>query len=327
MHVLVTGGAGFLGAYVMAALSAAGHEAFAYDLAAPDAELLGVAPALRTRFHSGSVTDPQRLLEVCRAQHIEAIVHAAGRVGLQASLADPVGFYTTNVLGCAHVCETARALSLRKLVLVSSNAAYHQPRGAQIAESDPVFSVAAANPAGHYGTSKMAAEAVAMAYADFHGMDFIGLRVTAVYGFGMRAALAVKPMVEDALRGQPTVLPSGGAMKRDYSHVLDCSEAIVRALELPALPVGTQRIFNVSAGQVYSGAQMAQLVRKLIPGARIEIGDALAPHEEATARMRAPLDSSMARRILDWAPRWGIEEGVRQYAETFRRFHRDAART
>jgi nucleoside-diphosphate-sugar epimerase len=320
MRVLVTGATGFLGAHTMAALEAAGHAAFAYDLAPPSSELLSVCPALATRFRAGEIGDLPRLFEVCRADRVEAIVHAAGMVGLAPSLAQPLAFYRTNILGLVHACEVTRELKLAKLIAISSNAAYHKGTGETLRETDPPFSVTQANPAAHYGTSKMVGEAIGMAYAQFQEVDFLALRITAIYGFGMRQPMYIKPMVENAVRGEPTHFATGGAMKRDYTHVQDCCDAIVRALSAPRLAAGTQRVLNVAAGKAYTAAQVATIVRNVVPGADIEIGDTLSPLEAENAKMRAPLDIAAARRVLGWSPRWALEDGIRQYAAQFRAF-------
>src|SRR4051812_7024806 len=68
MNVLVTGGTGFLGAYLVAALESAGHAAFAYDVAPPTQEMLAVSPALARRFRPGQIGDLARLFDVCRAE-------------------------------------------------------------------------------------------------------------------------------------------------------------------------------------------------------------------------------------------------------------------
>ena len=319
MNVLVTGGAGFLGAYTMAALEAAGHAAFAYDVAPPTPDLLSVAPALASRFRAGQIGDLARLFDVCRAEKIDAMVHAAGLVGLEPSLAQPLAFYQTNIMGLVHACEVARQLGMRKLIAISSNAAYHKG-GDKLIETDPPFSVTAANPAGHYGTSKMAGEAIGLAYADFQALDFVALRVTAIYGFGMRSPMYIKPMVENAVRGEPTRFATGGPMKRDYTHVLDCCDAIVRALDAPRNEQGAQRVLNVSAGRAHTAAEVAEMVRKIIPGADIAIGDTLTPLEAENVKMRAPLDISAAKRVLGWSPQWPLEKGIREYAERYRAF-------
>jgi nucleoside-diphosphate-sugar epimerase len=304
----------------MSALAAAGHNAVAYDIALPSDEMLAVTPSLASSCRLGSIDDFGRLVEICRIEDIDAIVHTAGRVGLEPSLADPTAFYQTNIMGLVNVCEAARQLEVRKLVSISSNAAYHKGVGEKLSETDPPFSITEANPAGHYGTSKMAGEAIGMAYATFHDVDFLSLRVTAIYGFGMRSPMYLKPMVEGAVLGKPVRFSTGGPMKRDYTHVFDCCDAIVMAIDAPRWNPGTQRILNISAGRTCTAAELAAIVRHVIPGADIMIGDGLTPLEQANVRMRAPLDISVAKRLLGWSPKWQIEDGIRQYADRFRAY-------
>ncbi len=313
---LVTGATGFLGSYVMAALGAAAH---GFDIAAPNTQALAIAPGLAARFSQGQVTDPARLFDVCRTQGIDAIVHTAGLVGLDQSLSQPAATYQTNVMGFVNVCEAARQSGVRRLVLVSSNAAYHAPTGERLLETDPVFSVERGNPAGHYGTSKMMQEAVALAYATFHGLDVFVLRVTAIYGFGMRSPLYIKPMVEDAVAGRPTRLSHGGPMKRDYTYVLDAAAAVRAALQAPSDHPGA-RVLNAAAGRVVTAADVAAIVRATLPGADIEIGDALTPLEAENVKMRAPLDVSQAATVLGWSPAWTLEAGIADYARRLRQF-------
>ena len=282
MNVLVTGGAGFLGAYTMAALEAAGHTAFAYDVAPPTPDLFGVAPSLAARFRSGQVGDLARLFDVCRAEKIDAMVHAAGLVGLEPSLAQPLATYQTNIMGLVHACEVARQLGMRKLVSISSNAAYHKGAGEKLVETDPPFSVTDGNPAGHYGTSKMAGEAIGMAYASFQEVDFISLRVTAIYGFGMRSPMYIKPMVENAIRGLPTRFATGGPMKRDYTHVLDCCDAIVLALNAPRNGPGAQRVLNVAAGQAQPRRKLPTWCARSCPAPTSRSAIRLAPWKRKT---------------------------------------------
>jgi nucleoside-diphosphate-sugar epimerase len=319
MNVLVTGGSGFLGGYVMAALERSGHAAFAYDIAPPGPETLAVSPDIEKRFRSGQINDIARLFDVCRAEGIEAIIHTAGMVGLELSLAQPAATYQTNIMGLVNVCEAARQLRMKRVVYVSSNAAYHKGSGASLVETDPAFSIQDGNPAGHYGTSKMAGEAIGLAYASFQDLDFLSLRVTAIYGFGMRSPMYIKPMVENAVLGRPTRFKTGGRMKRDYTHVADCGDGIVVALQAPPWQAGAQRIINVASGSARTAAEVAKIVRDTIPGADIEIGDELTPLEEQNVKMRASLDIRAAKRLLNWSPKWPLEAGILEYAETFRR--------
>jgi nucleoside-diphosphate-sugar epimerase len=319
MNVLVTGGAGFLGGYIMATLLQQGHEALAYDIAPPSADTSAVSPDIAARFRSGQINDIARLFAVCREEKIDAIIHSAGMVGLEPSLEQPIATYQTNIMGLVNVCEVARQLSMRRVVFVSSNAAYHKGSGATLVETDPAFSIRDANPAGHYGTSKMAGEAIGLAYANFQNVDFLAIRITAIYGFGMRSPMYIKPMVENAVLGKPTRFATGGRMKRDYTHVADCSDGVVTALVAPPWKTGEQRVINVASGNARTASEVAKIVRDTIPGADIEIGDDLTPLEEQNVKMRTSLDITAAKRLLNWSPKWPLEKGIAEYAETFRR--------
>jgi UDP-glucose 4-epimerase len=312
--VLVTGASGFLGSYVMAAL---GDRAHGFDVAPPGWEACVVAPGLAANLSIGQVTDAARLAKMFSTGGINAVVHTAGLVGLEASLRHPASFYETNVMGFVQICEAARLACVKRLVLVSSNAAYHAPSGPRLVETDPVFSIERGNPAGHYGTTKMMQEAIGLAYASFHGLDVIVLRVTAIYGFGMRSPMYIKPMVEDAVAGRPTRLAEGGPMKRDYTYVLDCAEAVLAALAAPAERSGP-RVLNISAGQAVTAGEVAQIVRDVLPGADIEIGDTLSPLEAENNRMRASLDISAAQSVLGWTPAWPLPRGIADYAQRLR---------
>jgi nucleoside-diphosphate-sugar epimerase len=320
MKILVTGASGFLGGYIVAGLSKVGHEIIGYDRQHPSREMLAVAPELAERLHIGEIGDFAGLLQMCEEHKVEAIVHAAGLVGFERSLSEPRQYYETNVMGFVNICEAARLLKLKKIVLISSNSVYHRGRGAQLSEADLPFSTTRATPAAHYGTSKMACEAIGMVYSEFHNVDFYSLRVTAIYGFGMRVPIQIKPMVEDAVRGRPTRFETGGPMRRDYTHVSDCADAVVLAMDRPPAPIGAERIFNISPGKTKTGFELAEIVRGAIPGADIEIGPQLSPLEQENIKMRAPLDCSLARTTLGWAPKWTIEDGVRQYARRFQEF-------
>jgi nucleoside-diphosphate-sugar epimerase len=85
---------------------------------------------------------------------------------------------------------------------------------------------------------------------------------------------------------------------------------------------GEQRVLNVAAGKACTAAEVAETVRRIIPGADIEISDALTALEQENVKMRAPLDVSAAKRLLGWSPQWPLEKGIRQYAERFREYVR-----
>ncbi|PPK46595.1 nucleoside-diphosphate-sugar epimerase [Trinickia symbiotica] len=320
MKILVTGGAGFVGAYIFEALTEAGSEVYAYDRAQVASDLAWVAKDLPDALISGEIADVASLSSACRSVRPDVIVHAAARVGLEPSLEDPSGFYQTNVMGFVNVCEVARALDVRKIVLISSNTACHAGVGPVQKEADPAFSIVRANPSAHYGTSKMIAEAIGMSYGQFHGIDFLALRVAAVYGFGMRTPLYIKPMIENAVDGIRTTFSTGGRMKRDLTHVRDVARAVAAAVHFDGTQPGQSHVINIAAGSLVSPTEIARIVRSMVPGAEIEIGDALTPLEEENLKSRVPLDIKLARDSLGWTPQFQIARGIAEYLQTYRKY-------
>ena len=210
---------------------------------------------------------------------------------------------------------------MRKLVAISSNAAYHKGAGERLVETDPPFSVTDGNPAGHYGTSKMAGEAIGLAYASFQEVDFIALRVTAIYGFGMRSPMYIKPMVENAVRGLPTRFATGGPMKRDYTHVRDCCDAIVLALNAPR--IGARRAARAQCvGR--AGAHRGGGRRDGAQGrARRRYRDRRYADRRWKPRTSRCARRSMSRRRSACSAgrrNWPLEKGIREYAERYRAF-------
>jgi UDP-glucose 4-epimerase/UDP-glucuronate 4-epimerase len=307
-----------MGTYVIAALGRAGHVATAYDRERPSPDLLTLNPGGAEQLHIGSIDDLPRLVEACRETRADVLVHLVAKVGLEPSLQDPFGFYQTNVMGVAAVCEAARQAGVRRLVQISSSSVYHDSIGPALLETDVPFSIKRGNPQAHYGTSKMMGEAIGMAYAEFHALDFVALRVSAIYGFGMRAPIHVKPLVEGAVLGQKVHIPSGGGMKRDYIHVLDVARAVVRTVEAGPIPLGSPRVFNISSGTLCLSSELANIVRRVVPGSDVEISPEMTSVERENAKTRRPLANDMARKALSWTPEWSLERGIEQYANTFR---------
>jgi nucleoside-diphosphate-sugar epimerase len=317
--VLVTGGTGFVGTYVCRLLGRQGQSAIAVGIEPFTTEaqfVLGDAAAA-TRYVPGDVLDPDRLAAICAAHAPDAIVHAAGLVGHDASLADPAKTYAVNVGGTVNVFEAARRAKISKVLAISSNAAYHRKERDAFDETHPTTSIFAGNPNAHYGASKMAAEQVALAYRTFHGMDALAIRITSVYGFGMKPGqMQLKQIVEGAANGQNVKIASGGRVVRDYTYVEDSAAGIVAILNADSRATA-QRIFNISRGELTSTFDIAEAARAAFPDAGIEVGGEMTEFEQATLRQRAPLPWASANREFGYRPRYSLHEGIKSYAEFY----------
>ncbi len=321
--IIVTGGTGFIGAHVCRDLARKGARVIAIGIEPPSEETRFIFDGAAVEFIHCDVTDASALDLICAIQKPSVVVHAAGYVGQDASIANPALTYAINIGGTVNALEAARRNGVSKFILISSNAAYQKKAYEPFDEKHPVTSIYEGNPNAHYGTAKMASEQIGLSYHSLYGLDFLAIRVTAVYGFGMRIPMYIKPLVEGALLHQPVHLPSGGKMRRDYTYIDDVALGIVLAVETDTAKM-KQRVFNMSCGKLVTASEIVTVVREVILGADVKISTSSTALEKAGARQRAALDSDAARRAFGYCPRYTIETGIAEYAKATARFHESA---
>lgn len=316
---MITGGSGFLGTYVARMLAERGDQVVVFDAASPSPMLAALTQPFSEQiiYVRSQILDLSSLLRCARQYNVERMFHAAALYDPPYSLAEPAITYQVNVTGTLNVLEAARFLGVRRVVLSSSIAVYAPRQYEPIDEWHPILLPTSGNPLGHYGASKAAAEIIGLTYSSANGVDFIALRNSAIYGYGMRYPMYIKPMVENSVRGLPTRFATGGAMKRDYTHVKDVAQAVMHALGIPAATL-RQRVFNVGSGALHSASQVAETVRSVLPDADIEIGPGLSPMEESDMRARGMLDLTAAREQLHYEPAYTLEAGIYDYIEMLR---------
>ena len=171
-----------------------------------------------------------------------------------------------------------------------------------------------------YGSTKVAAEAMLFAYNQALGLDFRTIRPSAVYGLGMNMYVGpIKVMVESGVRGEPAHFEFGGAHPRPYTHAQDIATLVVAMLDAPD---DADRIFYGSTGgPMATTSEVAQIVRELVPGADVEIGEELSEAEKPVVALRAQLSIENARSQLGWEPRYlSLRDGIQQYVDHYRAF-------
>jgi len=317
--IMITGGSGFLGTYVTRSLAERGDRVVIFDAVGPAPVLAALTAPFEQQivFVRGQVLDLAGMLRAVQQHNVERIFHAAALYDPPYSLDEPAITYQVNVTGTINVMETARLSGVQRVVQSSSIAVYAPRQYEPIDERHPISLPSAGNPLGPYGASKAAAEIVGLTYYSTNGVDFVALRNSAIYGHGMRYPMYIKPMVENSVRGLPTRFATGGDMCRDYTHVKDITQAVIKALDVSASAL-TQRVFNIGSGTMHSAAQVAETVRIVLPNADIEIGAGLSELEQNDMRARGMLDLSAARQQLRYEPQFTLEAGIRDYVAMFR---------
>ncbi len=321
--IMVTGGSGLIGSYVMRRLAERGDTVVNFDVQKPGPEqewwLKPVAGALHCV--SGGVDSWGDLVGAIQRYGPDAIIHIAAVVNLPLLNERPDLARGINFGGTFNVLEAARLFNIRRVVYFSSVAVLPGIQYQPVDVAHPVF-LGTEGPGGSfYAAAKVASEAFCWAYHQAFGVDFIVLRPSAVYGFGMRYPIYIKPMVENSVRGLPTRFEHGREFPRDYTHAADVAQAAIKAVDIPADRV-RDRIFYAATGRpLVTAGQVAEVVKKLIPGADIEIGSGLSKADLIEIRYRGVLSIDNAREQLGYEPEFAdIEQGVADYIEWYRRY-------
>lgn len=306
MRVLVTGGAGFIGSTLADRLVQNGDDVTVLDndehrlsrLAALQPAALRLAADVRD-------SDLNRLI---RKANPEVVFHLAAQVDVAASVADPAGDADINVLGTVRVAEAARCAGVRKIVFASSGGSIYGPEAAL-----PITEAAALEPFSPYAVAKVAGEMYLNSFSRLHGLACTHLAFANVYGPGQDPsgdAGVVAIFSYRMLRGARTTLFGDGGNTRDYVYVAD----VVRALLLAAGDIGDRRRFNIGTGVQTSDRELHALLAKSIGCPDTPTYSAARPG----ALRHSALDSSLARRVLAWAPAHDLRSGLEQTVEYFR---------
>jgi UDP-glucose 4-epimerase len=283
-----------------------------------------VAPQIQ--FVQGTVDNWSSVVGVIKAHQPDAIIHTAAITNPVLLSRQPSLALKVMVEGSFNILEAARLFEVGRVVYFSSIGVLPAVQYKPIDVNHPVLLATEGPGSSFYGAAKVSGEAFCWSYRQSFGLDFITLRPSAVYGFGMQWPLFIKPMVENSVRGLPTRFEHGREFPRDYTHAADVAQLTLKAIDIPADQV-QDRVFYGATGQpLVTAGQVADTVNSLIPGADIEIGSGLSEGDLLEIRYRAVLDIKNAREQLGYEPRFAnIRDGVVDYIETYRRYLAETA--
>jgi UDP-glucose 4-epimerase len=306
--ILVTGGAGYVGAHCSLALKRAGHIVVVYDnLSNGHETFVKWGP-----FERGDIRDRARLEAVFAAHKPDAVLHCAALIEVGESVKHPDRFYDNNVAGTLTLLEAMRDAGVKPFVFSSTCAIYGEPQRLPMDEQHPQ------NPVSPYGWTKLMIERASRDIAAAHGLSFAHLRYFNAAGAAAGEAIGERhepethaiPLALFTLLGRRESFKifgddwdtRDGTCLRDYVHVLDLADAHVRAIER-LLAGGDSLAVNLGTGDGVT-------VRELLAAIERVTGRAV-PAEPAPRRAGdAPAllaDTALARRELGWSPQRNVD--------------------
>ena len=243
----------------------------------------------------------------------DVVFHLAAQVSHVMSLSNPYPDIDINIRGTAAVLEACRKRNPGVTVVRSGTRGQYGP-----AVHLPVSEETPSDPRGIYEISQLSAEMICRTYTRIHGIRTVPLRLTNVYGprgqmkhsqFGV-----VNWFARLALEGRPIPIFGSGKILRDFLYVDDCVEALLLAAREPKA-VG--EILNVGHDRPATFLEVAEVLRELVPGTRIEFTD-FTPERRAQEPGDFVSDITKIRRVLGWSPAVGLREGLERTVAFYR---------
>jgi UDP-glucose 4-epimerase len=299
-RILVTGGAGFVGANLVRRLCAEGSQPTILDdfFTGKVENLRGLDS--QYELVRGSVNDRELVTRLV-AQH-DVIFHLAAR-NIIASTANPYEDFQTNIGGTLNVLLAARAARPERVIYSSSVSIYGNPRYLPINEDDPISLLTP------YAVSKYSGEGYCRAFYESYDVPVVVVRYSNVFGRGQDPTNpycgVVSKFMQRASEGQPMVIHGDGQQTRDFTFVDDAIDATVTA-GLSSKAEG--EVFNVGSGIETNVNTLAQQVLDLY---KLRLTPLHVDRRDIDNIRRRVVNIEKIRRVLRWTPRTTLEEGLR----------------
>ncbi|HEV7333689.1 MAG TPA: GDP-mannose 4,6-dehydratase [Flavisolibacter sp.] len=312
-HYLITGGAGFIGSHLINALK-------------EEADLLITIidnfdpfyPKQVKLLNTDDWEDFQNILvfdrdivsltavelEKILPQPVDVIIHLAAKAGVRPSIADPVGYQQTNVVGTQMLLDFARQTGVKHFVFASSSSVYGVNKNLPWTEEEKL------QPISPYAMTKLAGEMAGHVASHLTGLRFIALRFFTVYGPSQRPDLAIHKFIKAIETGASIPVYGDGSTSRDYTYVDDIVKGILAAIRYTA---SSFEIINLGNRYSISLNELIQTIETVTGKSAVinrlpeQEGDV--PHTYA--------DISKAQRLLNYQPSTSLKDGVNAFYQWF----------
>lgn len=305
MHILITGGAGFIGSHLVRLCQAKGANVTVLDNLTTGT--LNHLPQSGYTFWEGDIRD-KAIANRITSGHFDAIVHLAAQTMVDASLRNVSFDADENIMGTLNVLEAARKGSVKRTIFASTAAAY-----GDVTEKDlPIQEDHPLEPTSFYGLSKITVEHYLALYAKLFGLEYVICRFANVYGErqgdkgeGGVVSIFAKRIAQNL----PITIYGTGEQTRDFVYAGDIASGIYAALKTPHV----NDIYNLSTQTEVSINDLVTLFNRIS-------GKKLKPTYTAVREgdiFRSTLSNVKAKEKLQWEPQMQLEKGLRRTFDYF----------
>jgi UDP-glucuronate 4-epimerase len=315
-HILLTGGAGFIGSHVAEALLTRGYplsivdnlDSF-YEPRRKKENLAEIRRAGEFDFLELDICDIELLRAAMRDLAPNIVIHLAARAGVRPSIEQPSLYERVNVAGTVHILELARQLHIDRVILGSSSSVYGATNRVPFSEDDPVL-----RPISPYAATKLAAELMGYTYASLYGITVLCLRFFTVYGPRQRPDLAIHKFTALMEAGKPIPVFGDGSMGRDYTYVDDIVAGILSSLEYRVPSTIPFDIFNLGNSHPVKLTELIDYLQKAT--GREAIRNFKPPQPGDVPLTWANIDK--ASKLLGYRPQVRMADGLQEFVTWYR---------
>ncbi len=310
MGILVTGGTGFIGAQVVRLLLEKGEkDLMVFDINVSTKYLGDVSE--RVEIVRGDLGNFSHVLNAVKRSKPKAIYHLGGMLSVPSD-ADPAASFRANAMGTFHVLEAARLFEVPQVFFSSTIATYGLHTRVEVIDDYTLQ-----RPQLFYGTTKVFCEHMGLFYKRKYGLDFRGLRYPSIVGPGVKTPGVVQYtswVIEECAKGNPFTIRVKPETRCPVMYFKDSATAIVKLAEAPLKDVQMVNYVVAGAVPIASAQELADIVKRKIPGAKIEFDPDL-ELQALLEKLLLPIDDTLARKEWGWEPEYSQERMVDDFLE------------
>lgn len=339
MNILVTGAAGFIGAFLCKRLlETTDNEIIGvdnlndyYDVFLKEARLNMLKPHDKFTFIKGDISDKAFIEKLFNEYKFDIVVNLAAQAGVRYSIDHPDVYIQSNIIGFYNILEACRNHPVKHLVYASSSSVYGCNAKAPFSTDDKVD-----NPVSLYAATKKSDELLAHAYSKLYNIPTTGLRFFTAYGPMGRPDMAYFSFTNKLIKGETIEIFNYGNCKRDFTYVDDIVEGIVRVMNkapekkngADGLPIPPYKIYNIGNNKPENLLDFVRILGEELKKAKVlsdnfdvETHMKLVPMQKGDVR-NTYADVSDLEKDFGYKPSTSLREGLRQFATWYFKFYK-----
>ena len=338
MKVLVTGAAGFIGAFLCKKLLETRNDIIIgidnltdyYDVSLKEERLKMLSPFKNFTFIKGDLADKPFIDKLFKDNNFDIVVNLAAQAGVRYSIDHPDVYIQSNIIGFYNILEACRYHPVNHLVYASSSSVYGGNTKIPFSTDDKVD-----NPVSLYAATKKSNELLAHAYSKLYNIPTTGLRFFTVYGPMGRPDMAYFSFTNKLIKGDTIEIFNFGNCKRDFTYVDDIVDGIIKVMDKApfkkdgedGLPIPPYKVYNIGNNNPESLLDFVQILSEELVRAKVlpdnydfEAHKKLVPMQKGDVPITYA-DVSDLERDFNYKPSTSLRDGLRHFAEWYYSFY------